>query len=312
MRFFKILLSFSILFFCLIASSLYLFPAKALNASLTAARFFSGLEKKSISLGTDLDYVYLEGGKANREGEALMLLHGFGANKDNFTAIVRFLTSQYRVIIPDHVGFGESSHPKDADYSPKAQAERLHRLASSIGIRKIHIGGSSMGGHIALTYAALYPDETASLWLLDTGGIWSAPDSELKKVATKTGVNPLQPKTIEAYSDIPGWVMHNSPAYPKPFVRVMAKERIGNYKIEEKVFAQILGDSVEERVRGLKTPALIVWGEKDRVLSVDSAHILNRLMPNSKVVIMPETGHLPMIEKPKECAADYLGFRKSI
>ena len=169
-----------------------------------------------------------------------------------------------------------------------------------------------MGGHIALTYAALYPDETASLWLLDTGGIWSAPDSELKKVAVKTGVNPLQPKTIEAYSDVPGWVMHNPPAYPKPFVRVMAKERIENYKIEEKVFAQILEDSVEERVRGMKTPALIVWGEKDRVLSVDSAHILNRLMPNSKVIIMPDIGHLPMIEKPKECAADYTRFRKSI
>jgi len=60
--------------------------------------------------------------------EPLLLLHGLGDNKDNITRIARFLTPRYRVIIPDHIGFGESSHPMEADYTPPAQAERLHAL----------------------------------------------------------------------------------------------------------------------------------------------------------------------------------------
>lgn len=312
MRFFKISMSVFIALCLFFVASLYLFPKKTLNASISAARFFSGLEKKSISFGKDLNYVYLDNGQKGSDAEALMLLHGFGANKDNFTAISRFLGKKYRVIVPDHIGFGESSHPVDADYSPTAQAERLHKFVTALGIKKIHIGGSSMGGHIALTYAALYPDETASLWLLDPGGVWTAPDSELKKVALKTGKNPLQPKTIEEYENIPGWVMHKPPSFPKPILKVMADERINNSMIEDRVFRQILEDSAEERVKGMNIPALIVWGERDRVLSVDSADILHKLMPASKVIVMKDTGHLPMIENPKQCAEDYIRFRSSI
>ena len=53
------------------------------------------------------------------------LLHGFGADKDHFARVAHWLTPHYRVIVPDLIGFGESSHPFDADYSPAAQAERL-------------------------------------------------------------------------------------------------------------------------------------------------------------------------------------------
>lgn len=301
----------TIIFGCMLAS-IYTAPETTLHAIINASRLYSGLEKKSVNISEDLQYVYLEGGEADSKNEALMLLHGFGANKDNFTNISKQLTKNYRVIIPDHIGFGESSHPVDADYSPKAQAERLHRLSAKLGIKKIHLAGSSMGGHIAMTYAALYPEETASLWLLDPGGVWSAPDSELKKVAVATGKNPLQPKTLEEYANIPEWVMHRPPSFPVPFLKVMAAERIKNTVIEDRVFKQILDDSVEERVRDLKIPTLIVWGEKDRVLNVATSEILRKLMPLSKVIIMPDVGHLPMLEKPSEAASDYIKFRNSL
>ncbi len=81
-----------------------------------------------------------------------MLLHGFGANKDHFTLVARFLTPRYSVIVPDHLGFGESAHPLAADYAPPTQAQRLRALAQALGIQSLHLGGNSMGGQIALTY----------------------------------------------------------------------------------------------------------------------------------------------------------------
>lgn len=71
-------------------------------------------------------------------------------------------------------------------------------------------------------------------------------------------------------------------------------------------------DSVEERVTGLATPTLIVWGGEDQIAHVKGSKILNGLMPRSRVIVMPDTGHLPILENPQECAGDYLRFRASI
>jgi pimeloyl-ACP methyl ester carboxylesterase len=59
-------------------------------------------------------------------------------------------------------------------------------------------------------------------------------------------------------------------------------------------------------------PALIVWGEQDRALHVGSAQVLQALMPRSQVIIMPAVGHLPMIERPRQSADDYLRFKASL
>src|SRR5436853_5216754 len=127
---------------------IYAAPQKAYQLDTAAERALAGLERKEIELPGGLHYAYLDGG----HGEPLMLLHGFGANKDNFLRVARFLTARYRVIVPDHIGFGESAHPRDADYSPAAQAERLRALAQSLGMTRLHLGGNSMGGQIAMTY----------------------------------------------------------------------------------------------------------------------------------------------------------------
>ncbi|MCX5849853.1 MAG: alpha/beta fold hydrolase [Deltaproteobacteria bacterium] len=120
MRIVKVVLAFIIV--CILAGIgfLYLAPEKAAKLAIDMERKRSGLTLKEINLPGELHYVYLEGGK----GEPLVLLHGFGANKDNFIRVARFLTPHYRVIIPDHIGFGESGHPQDADYSAGVQAVR--------------------------------------------------------------------------------------------------------------------------------------------------------------------------------------------
>jgi len=141
-----------------------------------AQRWRAGLTRKEITIPGGLRYVYLEGGR----GEPLLMLHGFGANKDNFTAMARYLTPHYRVIIPDHIGFGESSHPQDLDYAPPAQAARLRVLMHALAIRRFHLAGHSMGGQISLIYISLYAGDVKSLWLIDPGGVLSAPRASAK------------------------------------------------------------------------------------------------------------------------------------
>ena len=308
MRIVKTILVFIII--CILAGIgfVYLAPQKATSLAIDMERQRSGLTRKEINLPNGINYVYLEGGK----GEPLILLHGFGANKDNFTRVARFLTPHYRVIIPDNLGFGESGHPHDADYSSSAQAARIRALAQALGITKVHLGGSSMGGQISMMYAFYYPNEVKSLWLIDPGGIWSAPKSEFYELITKTGENPLMARNEDEFAKIFAFVMADPPFIPRPMLNVMAQERIRNYDLEKRIMKEISSDSAEKYVTGLTTPTLIVWGDKDRVINPATAEILHKMMPASEVIMMKGLGHLPMLEEPRQSAEDYLKFRDSL
>lgn len=269
-------------------------------------RGLGDLEEKEITLPSGLTYVYLE--SENTDADTLVLLHGFGADKDNFTESAPYL-KDFHLIVPDHIGFGESSKPNPADYTPTAQAKRLHELFSELNLdRKIHMGGSSMGGHIAMTYAALYPAEVKSLWLLDPGGVWSAPKSEVMEIVEETGKNPLTAKTEDEFRDVFDIVMSEPPFVPGFVLDQMAKKRIDNFELEQDIFVQIKSDSVEERVTGLETPTLLVWGVEDRVLNVGATDVLEQLMQNVTTIKMEGIGHLPQLEAPKQTAEDLKAF----
>ena len=136
-----------------------------------------------------------------------------------------------------------------------------------------------MGGYISMMYAFIYPDEVKSLWLLDPGGIWSAPPSELHEIITKTGKNPLMAKNEDEFARIFAFVMSDPPFIPRPILNVMAQERIRNYELEKRIFKELTADSAENYVKGLKTPTLIVFGDKDRAINPATADILHKLMP---------------------------------
>jgi pimeloyl-ACP methyl ester carboxylesterase len=286
----------------------YSAPERATHFVFNQERHRSGLVRREIDLPGGLHYVYLEGGK----GEPLMLLHGFGADKDNFVRVARYLTPRYHLIVPDHIGFGESAHPPEADYSPPAQVERLRALARALGIKSLHLGGSSMGGQIAMTYAALYPAEVESLWLLDPAGVWSVPQREMEKFRKRTGRDPLLIRSGADLKQTLAFAMSDPPFIPQPIIDVMAQPRIKNFALEKRILEQLHADAMEERVKGLATPALIVWGSDDRVLDVASAEVLHKLLPRSRVKIMPGTGHIPMLERPWRSAEDYFVFRASL
>jgi len=173
----------------------YVFPDVAFKLLLKAERSSAGLKQHSIEV-EGLHIEYLDGGK----GDVVLLLHGFGANKDNWTRISKHFTPYFRVIAPDLPGFGDSSRQPDANYAIVAQADRVHAFVHALGIQSFHLGGSSMGGNIAGVYAAQHPENVISLWLVAPGGVAATEPSEMSRELNAGRPNPLVVESVEDYN----------------------------------------------------------------------------------------------------------------
>jgi len=272
----------------------------------------SDLTTKSFTLSSGDKMIYAENG--NVAGEPLLLIHGFGGNKDNFTRIADEL-ERYHLLIPDLLGFGESSKPMTADYRSDAQAARLHELMQAKGVAaNIHVGGNSMGGAISVAYAVKYPNEVKSLWLVDSAGFWSAGVPKSLESATLEN-NPLLINSKEDFYNMYDFVMYKPPYIPKSVKAVFAQERLANKALHANILEQIVTDNVEERAKVIaeyNIPTLVVWGKEDNVIKPETAELMVDIMPHAQVIMMDDVGHVPMIEAVKETAKDYKAFRERL
>ncbi len=299
----------AIVLICLcIAGYVHFFPEQIARRTVESWRRNAKLTRHEIDLPGGYHCVYLEGGT----GEPLVLLHGFGANKDNFGPVAHLLGPHHRLIIPDLAGFGEASKTPDADYSPPAQAQRIHSLAQALKLGRFHLGGSSMGGQIAIACAAAFTNDVASLWLLAPAGVWTAPASDVFQTIAAGKGNPMLVRNEDEFTRLFALVMHKPPPVPRPVLRVLAQMRIQNAALEERIFPLLTNCFVEPLAARLNVPTLIVWGENDRSLHVDGGRILNKALRGSELILLPEIGHLPMIEVPERVAHDYLAFRQKL
>ena len=172
-----------------------------------------------------------------------------------------------------------------------------------------------MGGFVAAQWAALHPGEVESLWLLGPAGTRAAFEhSEMMRLRA-AGENPLLSRTPDDFARTLEFVMHDPPLFPPSLLRVLGEKVAADHALNERIFAQLHGPdspTIEPLIEGLATPALVVWGRRDRVLGYQGAKSYARLMPNAQVILLDEIGHLPMLEAPGRAAADYLAFRAAL
>jgi len=307
----RILIAVPVIILVAIFSFYFIFPGTVYKFLVSRERSAAGLIQKNIDFN-ELHIEYLEGGK----GDVLVLLHGFGGNKDNWTRIAKYLTPHFRVIIPDLPGFGESTRNFTTNYAYAAQVNRLHKFMRALGVRTFHLGGNSMGGAIAGTYAADYGNELISLWLIATGGILSSQPSELNQRLESGEPNPLIVENKKDYDRLIDFVFVKKPPIPGAIKRYFTQEAIHHRPLNQIIFKQIRSvddfTPLEVSLRNSKTKTLILWGDKDRVLHVSGADILQSVMPNSKSVIMKNVGHVPMLEKPEDSAIIFINFVRNI
>ncbi|BET26393.1 pimeloyl-ACP methyl ester carboxylesterase [Limnobacter thiooxidans] len=284
----------------------------AAGFAIAAERAISGLQRKVVQIDGFV-VPYLQGGK----GEPLVLIHGFGGSKDNFNRVAYYLTNHYTVYAIDVPGFGASTRDLDADYVINTQIDRVHEIIEKLGLKQPHIGGNSMGGWISGAYAAKYPDDVASIWFLAPAGLLESRKSEVIQQFEKTGEIVLTASNREEFEKIVDVVMFKRPAFAPGFVvEAMAARAAADQTLHQRIykdFKSVPSDLATALSKSnYKGPALIVWGKEDRVLHVDGAAELKTAMPGFDVILMDQVGHVPMMEKPEQVAADYVKWREAI
>lgn len=280
-------------------------PATATRFAVQVERLMADLEQDSVTVD-GFEMPYLAGG----EGPTLLLLHGFTANKDNFSRVAKHLTQDFRVIIPDLPGFGEASAPEEADYGLDAQVARVAGFMEAVGIEEAaHVGGNSMGGYIAASLALAHPDKVASLWLLAPAGLAGEQTSEMRRELAETGRNPLLVEQPENYDAVLEMVFHKPPFLPW-FVRdTLAERTAARFERYTRIFGQIYdAPALNERVAEIQAPTLLVWGAEDRVLHPSGAEVWMDAHSDSQLQMLPRVGHLPMMEAPQKTADALLAF----
>lgn len=284
----------------------------AAGFAIAAERAISGLQRKVVQID-GFEVPYLQGGK----GEPLVLIHGFGGSKDNFNRVAYYLTNHYTVYAIDVPGFGSSTRNLEADYVINTQIDRVHDIIEKLGLKQPHIGGNSMGGWISGAYAAKYPENVASIWFLAPAGLLESRKSEVIQKFEKTGEIVLTASNREEFEKIVDVVMFKRPAFAPGFVvEAMAARAAADQALHKRIykdFKSVPSDMATAlSTSNYKGPALIVWGKEDRVLHVDGAAELKTAMPGFDVILMDQAGHVPMMEKPEQVAADYVKWREGI
>lgn len=278
---------------------------------IRAARRLAGLKSRQVLIA-DQSMHYLEGGA----GETLVLVHGFGADADNWLLIAGSLRARYRVVAPDLPGFGNSPAPVDGAFDVESQAAKLSAFIDSLGVSRVHLAGNSMGGQIVTVLAVRRPDRVASLALLDPLGVEQEPGVEpsITMQRLSAGGNVLLPADRTAFAQMLGLMFYRRPWAPAVLNRHYEKRWLGQRDLLGKVFKEITERYVAlaPLLPAVRAPTLVLWGAEDHILPAAGAEVLAQGLAHCEVVILDQCGHLPMLEKPRETAQHYLRFLDDI
>ena len=271
----------------------------------------AGLDEVRLTAG-DINWHVLDSGVQDNQ-PTVLLIHGFGADSSNWVRFVQQLKGDYRFIVPDLPGHGQSTRTPDLNYQMALQAERLLALMDTLEIEQFHAVGSSMGGAITLALADRAPERVLSMGLMNAAGLDRRTEEFDAVLDAAAGDNPLIPQTADDFADTLAWAMHKPPYLPGFFIRVMGEAKAANAPTAYKIWADMQNDPYmhldgSERLANLNQPTLIMWGEHDRLLGVDNVAPFQQQLSNSTSVVFDDLGHLPMAEDPKRSAAAFAYF----
>ena len=245
----------------------------------------------------------------------IVLLHGLSAEKAHWLRFARYLVRDYRVILIDLPGHGQTGYQAGRDYSTLAQSKRVLALLDFLQIEQVHIVGNSMGGFIAQRLALVAPLRILSLGLFDAAGLPARNNSALEQ-SIRTGRNPFILHSLTEFDALMSLAAYKLPWMPSQ-VRVMLarqyyERRERWFDVFTQLMTEIYPDSwVVDQVEQIKIPTLVLWGEQDGLLDVDMLDHYAELMPHAQTVRMRQTGHLPMMERPAISARYYTEFLKN-
>lgn len=246
-----------------------------------------------------------------RDAPPVLLLHGFGSSLHTWEEWATALEAGRRVIRLDLPGFGLTGPDPTGDYSDARAVAVLEALLDHLGLARVDLIGSSMGGRIAWRFAADRPARVRRLVLMAPDGYashgieydrpvrvpllmrllpWTLPMPLFRQTATAAYADPaaMRPEVLERYRDMT----------LAPGVRRAILDRTAGHVLARP----------EPFLRRIAAPVLLLWGERDRMVPASNAEDYRRELRDSRLVVLPGIGHVPMEEAPASSLAPVRAF----
>jgi pimeloyl-ACP methyl ester carboxylesterase len=243
-------------------------------------------------------------------GPVLLLIHGMAGTCANWESVIEPLALSHTVVAPDFPGHGESA-PGGGDYSLGGLASGLRDLLLTLGHERATLVGHSLGGGVAMQFTYQFPEMVERLVLVSSGGL--GPDlSPLLRAAALPGAELFIAATAGVGSQVGGVIGRGFRAIGMRPNADLAEVTRGYATLanpeRRKAFLATLRAVVGtegQRVAALDRlylaealPLLIVWGENDPIIPVEHAQAAHSHLPNSRLEVFEDTGHVPMLERP--------------
>lgn len=278
------------------SSNGYAGRSKIVQQTQTAAQ---PAEKEVMVFGVRISY--LEAGS----GPTVILLHGLGGNSQVWAPNIGPLAQKFRVVVPDQVGFGKSDKPL-INYRLRTYVDFLDQFCKELGIQHASIVGNSMGGWIAASYTLAFPEKVDRLVLEDAAG-YSPPRNFDSRILFS-----LNPSTREGMRLLAQKIFYNKAFSSDAVIDQVLAQRItagDGYTIKSMIESIIRGeDFLDNRLQAIRKPTLIIWGRQDGLMPLADGERFKREIPNSRLIVMEQCGHVPNIEKVTEFNAAVLRF----
>jgi len=246
----------------------------------------------------------------------IVLIHGTSSSLHTFDAWTSSLKNKKRVVRMDLPGFGLTGPFINQQYSIDNYVDFINHFLSAKGIKKCILGGNSLGGEIAWNFAVKNPNMVDKLILIDAAGYPLESKSipiafkiaripVLNKLMTYITPRFLVQKSVEnVYFDK---IKINKTLVDRYFELTLRK---GNRQalIDRMTFFSTT--SSIQKIKNIQQPTLIIWGEQDLLIPINSAYRFQSDLPNGTLVILKKSGHVPMEESPQKSLAPVLSFLK--
>lgn len=234
------------------------------------------------------------------EGTPVVLLHAFPFNAEMWEQQIEALGDKFRFVVPDLKGFGDSDAPDEAaSYSMDGYADEVKALADEVGLDRFVLAGLSMGGYIALAYMRKYADDVIGLVLADTRAEADPPEGIEKRTNQQKQVS--NEGTAGLIDVLTGALLSEDTRTNKADVVKKVKAAMDNPPAGFVGALEAMKNRIDssDSLAKISVPTLVVVGENDAITPPEAARKLHEHIGGSRLVVIPNAGHISNMESPE-------------
>ena len=235
-------------------------------------------------------------------GFPLVLAYGIGGNTTEWEPQIPVFSRAYRFIVWDPRGHAQSESPPNADqYTQEVFAQDLEGLLDYLGINRAYVGGLSMGGGIATRFAILHPERVAALLIFDSfssSGLETPPENrqmreEIIRLTETEGMSAVAEFAMKNNPNISQTALLGNEQENRVRQMYLALDPVGYAHSTRMILNAVFSASLLE---GIEVPTLVMAGQEDGALP--ACRFIHEKIKGSKLVVIPEAGHLSNLDQP--------------